>query len=74
MIDSAPFSMYKKAGYDIVKTDSSLILFLLRRRKYLMRKELPALSKPYETISVNDDETFSSMSRSESESLLSDQV
>lgn len=74
MIDSAPFSMYKKAGYEIVKTDSFLILLLLQRRKHLMCKELPVLSKPYETISVNDDKALFSMNGSESESSLSDQV
>lgn len=73
MIDSAPFSMYKKAGYEIVKTDSFFVLLMLQRRKHLMRKELPALSKPSESISVSDEEHFLSMDRSESESLLSDE-
>ncbi|GMH27625.1 hypothetical protein Nepgr_029468 [Nepenthes gracilis] len=44
IIDSAPFSMYEKAGYDIFKTDSIFVLLTLQRRKHLMRKKLPALS------------------------------
>lgn len=41
MIDVAPFNMYIKAGYHIVKTDSILILLMLQRRKHLMCKKLP---------------------------------
>lgn len=75
MIDSAPFSMYKKAGYNIVKTDSFLILLTLQRRKHLMCKELPAVSKPTEMIIVRDEEaTFSETDRIESEPLLPDEV
>ncbi|XP_068308917.1 GCN5-related N-acetyltransferase 5, chloroplastic-like [Pyrus communis] len=44
MIDTAPFNMYKKAGYDIVNTDTILILLLLQRRKHLMCKKLPVLT------------------------------
>lgn len=40
IIDEAPFNMYAKAGYSIIKTDSILILLTLQRRKHLMRKEL----------------------------------
>lgn len=42
MIDAAPFNMYAKAGYSIVKTDSILILLMLQRRKHLMCKKLQA--------------------------------
>ena len=41
MIDSAPFNMYSKAGYNVFKTDGFLILLTLQRRKHLMRKQLP---------------------------------
>ncbi|KAJ0257723.1 Acyl-CoA N-acyltransferase [Hirschfeldia incana] len=41
MVDEAPFSMYKKAGYEVVKTDTVLVLLMLQRRKHLMRKKLP---------------------------------
>lgn len=41
MIDAAPFNMYTKAGYSIVKTDNVLILLTLQRRKHLMCKQLP---------------------------------
>ncbi|KAB2632997.1 hypothetical protein D8674_029244 [Pyrus ussuriensis x Pyrus communis] len=40
MIDTSPFNMYKKARYDIVKTDTILVLLLLRRRKHLICKKL----------------------------------
>ncbi|KAL8138116.1 hypothetical protein V2J09_004117 [Rumex salicifolius] len=46
LIDSAPLSMYKKAGYEIVKTDSILALLSLQRRKHLMRKILPSIKDP----------------------------
>ncbi|OMO89891.1 hypothetical protein COLO4_19536 [Corchorus olitorius] len=42
IIDEAPFNMYIKAGYDVVQTDSILILLTLQRRKHLMCKKLPA--------------------------------
>ncbi|CAK9137811.1 unnamed protein product [Ilex paraguariensis] len=45
MIDEAPFKMYTKAGYSIVKTDSILILLTLQRRKHLMRKQLPVSNR-----------------------------
>ncbi|XP_048440989.1 uncharacterized protein LOC103953495 [Pyrus x bretschneideri] len=44
MIDTAPFNMYKKAGYDIVKTDNILVMLLLQRRKHLMCKKIPVLN------------------------------
>lgn len=50
MIDSAPFSMYQKSGYDIVKTDTIFIFLKLQRRKYLMRKILPTLINPSDTM------------------------
>ncbi|KAJ4765327.1 Acyl-CoA N-acyltransferases (NAT) superfamily protein [Rhynchospora pubera] len=40
MVDEVPLSMYRKAGYQIVKTDSFLVWLTLQRRKYLMRKTL----------------------------------
>ncbi|XP_075485446.1 GCN5-related N-acetyltransferase 5, chloroplastic isoform X2 [Primulina tabacum] len=43
IIDEAPFNMYTKAGYGVVKTDSILTLLTLQRRKHLMRKDLPVL-------------------------------
>ncbi|RDX79779.1 hypothetical protein CR513_39761, partial [Mucuna pruriens] len=49
MIDEAPFNMYTKADYKIVKTDSILVLLMLQRRKHLMCKKLPLLSMPSET-------------------------
>ncbi|KAL9664617.1 hypothetical protein QQ045_020022 [Rhodiola kirilowii] len=49
MIDEAPFKMYTKAGYSIIKTDSILVLLMLQRRKYLMCKKLPALETPIDT-------------------------
>ncbi|KAI9073418.1 hypothetical protein K1719_017544 [Acacia pycnantha] len=57
MIDAAPLNMYKKADYEIVKTDSVLVLLMLQRRKHLMRKKLPLLSKPPESdVSESDTE------------------
>ncbi|KAH1063947.1 hypothetical protein J1N35_028934 [Gossypium stocksii] len=41
MIDEAPFNMYIKAGYNVIQTDSVLILLALQRRKHLMCKKLP---------------------------------
>ncbi|KAL2519506.1 Acyl-CoA N-acyltransferases (NAT) superfamily protein [Abeliophyllum distichum] len=41
VIDEAPFNMYTKAGYSIVKTDSLLTLLTFQRRRHLMRKDLP---------------------------------
>lgn len=49
MIDEAPFNMYTKAGYRIVKTDSLLILLMLQRRKHLMCKMLPVVKSPLES-------------------------
>ncbi|RZC23176.1 putative mitochondrial protein isoform B [Glycine soja] len=57
IIDEAPFNMYTKADYKIVKTDSILVLLTLQRRKHLMCKKLPLLSTPPETdLSVSDEQ------------------
>lgn len=40
MVDDAPLSMYKKAGYEIVATDSILSLLTFQRRRHLMCKRL----------------------------------
>ncbi|XP_050372131.1 uncharacterized protein LOC126790046 [Argentina anserina] len=58
MIDAAPFNMYTKAGYNVVKTDSILILLTLQRRKHLMYKRLPVLTSfsVSETLCSEDDE------------------
>ncbi|XP_034699520.1 uncharacterized protein LOC117924897 [Vitis riparia] len=58
MIDVAPFNMYTKAGYKIVKTDSILILLALQRRKHLMCKKLPVLDNPSETYLSGPDEAL----------------
>ena len=44
MIDEAPFNMYRKAGYNVVQTDSIFILLTLQRRKHLMCKKLPVFN------------------------------
>ena len=49
MIDEAPFNMYTKANYKIVKTDSILVLLMLQRRKHLMCKKLPLSNTSSET-------------------------
>ncbi|KAL5552948.1 hypothetical protein UlMin_040349 [Ulmus minor] len=54
MIDEAPFNMYRKAGYDVVKTDSILILLMLQRRKHLMCKRLPVESTTLESDGSNE--------------------
>ncbi|KAG8663309.1 uncharacterized protein LOC110610376 [Manihot esculenta] len=55
MIDSAPFNMYTKAGYNVVKTDSVLVLLMLQRRKHLMCKKFPALKNPSELDFLDSD-------------------
>ncbi|KAL2649839.1 hypothetical protein R1flu_017967 [Riccia fluitans] len=40
IMDTAPLSMYKGAGYEIVATDSFLSLLSFQRRRYLMKKKL----------------------------------
>ncbi|XP_031258283.1 uncharacterized protein LOC116116328 [Pistacia vera] len=60
MIDAAPFNMYRKAGYNIIKTDSILILLMLQRRKHLMCKKLPVVDSPSKSdMSGSDEELFS---------------
>lgn len=49
MIDAAPFNMYTKAGYSIIKTDNILVLLTLQRRKHLMRKRLSVTSNTSES-------------------------
>ncbi|KAF5449845.1 hypothetical protein F2P56_030248 [Juglans regia] len=58
MIDAAPFNMYAKAGYSIVKTDSILILLMLQRRKHLMCKKLQPRRSPSD-MSDSDEERAS---------------
>ncbi|KAF6157327.1 hypothetical protein GIB67_004265 [Kingdonia uniflora] len=41
MIDRAPFNMYTKAGYNVIKNDNIFVLLTLQRRKYLMCKKMP---------------------------------
>ncbi|KAF5200251.1 Acyl-CoA N-acyltransferases (NAT) superfamily protein [Thalictrum thalictroides] len=44
IIDAAPFNMYTKAGYNVIKTDNVFILLTLQRRKHLMCKKLPVIN------------------------------
>jgi hypothetical protein len=60
MIDSAPFNMYTKAGYNIVKTDSIWVLLMLQRRKHLMCKKLLVSKNPSELDTSGSDMEFSS--------------
>uniref|UniRef100_A0A1J3EJW0 N-acetyltransferase domain-containing protein n=1 Tax=Noccaea caerulescens TaxID=107243 RepID=A0A1J3EJW0_NOCCA len=63
MVDEAPFKMYRKAGYEVVKTDTILILLMLQRRKHLMRKKLPPCTIiPSDTVEMlgSDNELTSS--------------
>ncbi|KAK9104632.1 hypothetical protein Scep_021476 [Stephania cephalantha] len=56
IIDTAPFSMYTKAGYSVVKTDNIFILLTLQRRKHLMRKRLEVVNDPLEAGVSSSDE------------------
>ncbi|XP_044490432.1 uncharacterized protein LOC123214616 [Mangifera indica] len=60
MIDAAPFNMYRKAGYNIIKTDSILILLMLQRRKHLMCKKLTVFESPSKSDMSASDEEFCS--------------
>ncbi|CAN8291768.1 unnamed protein product [Cochlearia groenlandica] len=61
MVDEAPFSMYRKAGYEVVKTDNILVLLMLQRRKHLMRKKLlPCSSLSDEVDMVGSDSELTS--------------
>ncbi|XP_010552633.1 PREDICTED: uncharacterized protein LOC104822957 [Tarenaya hassleriana] len=52
MIDLAPFHMYRKAGYEVVKTDNILVLLTLQRRKHLMCKKLPLCMDTSESVQM----------------------
>lgn len=56
IIDQIPFNMYKKAGYEVVQTDSIFVWLSLQKRKHLMRKELPqvASGSNFTTIDFDD--------------------
>ncbi|KAL9251205.1 GCN5-related N-acetyltransferase 5, chloroplastic-like protein [Drosera capensis] len=54
MIDSAPFNMYTKAGYEVVKTDGLSVLLTLQRRKHLMCKRLPDLPSEVATPDLDE--------------------
>ncbi|URD93227.1 Acetyltransferase (GNAT) family [Musa troglodytarum] len=41
VMDKGPFDMYRKAGYEVSKTDSYFVWLSLQRRKHLMWKKLP---------------------------------
>ncbi|KAF3792065.1 hypothetical protein EJ110_NYTH12449 [Nymphaea thermarum] len=50
LIDTAPLSMYSKAGYNVVRTDSILSLLSFQRRKHLMYKRLALPAKTRQLI------------------------
>lgn len=58
IIDQVPFNMYKKAGYDIVQTDSIFVWLSLQKRKHLMRKELPQVSVVSECTAIEFDDNI----------------
>lgn len=58
IIDQVPFNMYKKAGYDIVQTDSIFVWLSLQKRKHLMRKELPQVSVGSECTTIEFDDNI----------------
>ncbi|KAJ6356659.1 hypothetical protein OIU78_004708 [Salix suchowensis] len=60
VIDSAPFNMYTKAGYNIVKTNSIWVLLMLQMRKHLMCKKLLVSKNPSELDTSGSDMEFSS--------------
>ncbi|KAH9608302.1 hypothetical protein KSS87_008413 [Heliosperma pusillum] len=74
LIDTAPFSMYKKAGYEVIKTDTLFILLTLQRRKHLMCKQLPILSKPFENPIAEDEQVPPVMAGNEPRPVLFDEV
>ncbi|XP_074295974.1 GCN5-related N-acetyltransferase 5, chloroplastic isoform X2 [Silene latifolia] len=74
LIDIAPFSMYKKAGYEVVKTDSLLILLTLQRRKHLMCKQLSIFSKPLENPIAEDEQVPPVVPGNEPRPVLFDEV
>ena len=40
IMDIAPLTMYREAGYQVVSTDSLLSVLTFQRRRHLMRKRL----------------------------------
>ncbi|TKW04849.1 hypothetical protein SEVIR_7G136900v4 [Setaria viridis] len=58
VIDQVPFNMYRKAGYNIVQTDSILVWLSLQKRKYLMSKELPQASAVSESTTKDFDDNI----------------
>ncbi|WVZ86008.1 hypothetical protein U9M48_032857 [Paspalum notatum var. saurae] len=58
IIDQVPFNMYRKAGYNIVQTDSILVWLSLQKRKYLMSKELPQVSVVSESSAKDFDDNI----------------
>ncbi|KAJ6718986.1 ACYL-COA N-ACYLTRANSFERASES (NAT) SUPERFAMILY PROTEIN [Salix purpurea] len=60
VIDSAPFNMYTKAGYNIVKTNSIWVLLMLQMRKHLMCKKLLVSKNPSELDTSGSDMELSS--------------
>ncbi|KAL6652595.1 hypothetical protein ACP70R_011520 [Stipagrostis hirtigluma subsp. patula] len=58
IIDQVPFNMYRKAGYNIVQTDSILVWLSLQKRKHLMSKELPQASVGNEITSNDFDDNI----------------
>ncbi|CAL5031586.1 unnamed protein product [Urochloa decumbens] len=58
IIDQVPFNMYRKAGYNIVQTDSILVWLSLQKRKYLMSKELPQASAASESSTKDFDDNI----------------
>ncbi|XP_038984051.1 uncharacterized protein LOC120111319 [Phoenix dactylifera] len=49
-----PFRLYEKAGYKVVKKDSILTWLFLKRRRYLMFKELPPIADDENESDVSD--------------------
>ncbi|XP_015691834.2 uncharacterized protein LOC107304048 [Oryza brachyantha] len=58
IIDQVPFNMYRKAGYNIVQTDSILIWLSLQKRKHLMSKELLQTSVSNENTTKDFDDNI----------------
>ncbi|KAF0890453.1 hypothetical protein E2562_002825 [Oryza meyeriana var. granulata] len=58
IIDQIPFNMYRKAGYNIVQTDSILVWLSLQKRKHLMSKELLQTSVSSESTTKDFDDNI----------------
>ncbi|PIA40415.1 hypothetical protein AQUCO_02500249v1 [Aquilegia coerulea] len=67
MIDAAPFNMYSKAGYNVIKTDNIFILLTLQRRKHLMCKKLPVINNTSDSDISCFDSTITSNITSDSD-------